>query len=116
MSNKQVLPTKNWAIAGICIAIILVGSFMLFSSVGIKIVAGIIISCMPAYVILKQKFERDESLVFAVFVSIGLIPLGVYLTNELFSISLTSGALLIWTIGIVIGGALHWRKKNNRLK
>ena len=90
---------------------VLVFSFVLFGTTGIRVVLGIIFVSLPFYLILNNfQIEQSEKFVFSVLLGLTLFPSLVYIFGLVvsFKIGIVAAFVLFLLLAIFL-----WRKKRS---
>ena len=90
---------------------VLVFSFVLFGTTGIRVVLGIILVSLPFYLILNNfQIEQSEKFVFSVLLGLTLFPSLVYIFGLVvsFRIGIAAAFVLFLVLAIFL-----WRKKRS---
>jgi len=90
---------------------VLVFSFVLFGTTGIRVVLGIILVSLPFYLILNNfQIEQSEKFVFSVLLGLTLFPSLVYIFGLVvsFKIGIVAAFVLFLLLAIFL-----WRKKRS---
>lgn len=98
----------------ITIFIIMIFSFVLFGTAGIRVVLGIVFVSLPFYLILSN-FELDEGekYIFSILLGLTIFPSLVYLFGLVipFRISIIASFIIFAVIAIIL-----WSRKSKKAK